>query len=169
VQQSTSQYWLGNLPAVGAGPVEILTYKRAGATPALTDTLVYQDAFEWSGTAKVLVANAVDAVEGLTIPTPPSAASIATAVVGKSEFQSLIAALAKIAGLAMENTVSEPINDNTNKSQLNSATYWMYDSKANADLHGKTIETGLLHRYQLENTWSGGVLIKSTFTKIEEV
>ena len=52
--ESTAGIYLGTIPAVIAGVYEYLVYKKLGANPAITDTLMGSGSIEWNGTAEII-------------------------------------------------------------------------------------------------------------------
>ena len=51
-RQGTSQIYLGSMPAsMAAGRYSYVTFQEAGGSPALTDAIIAQGAFDWTGAA----------------------------------------------------------------------------------------------------------------------
>lgn len=49
--EATAGIYLANMPAVGAGAYSYLVYEQAGASPAVTDSLLGSGSVDWDGTA----------------------------------------------------------------------------------------------------------------------
>lgn len=51
-EQSTTQYYYGDFPAVSAGLYNVYLYLQSGGSPATTDTLLEVQTIRWEGSAE---------------------------------------------------------------------------------------------------------------------
>lgn len=79
VEQGSSGYYVGNMPAVPAGAYPVEIRRRSGADPAVTDTPVGEGMVEWSGSAIVPLATRSSQA---SVAALPSAAAILAAIEG---------------------------------------------------------------------------------------
>lgn len=76
-EQSTTQYYYGDMPAVAAGLYDVFYFLQSGGSPATTDTLVGKGSIDWSGSAETTVTSRL---AGASYTAPLDAAGVRTAV-----------------------------------------------------------------------------------------